>query len=373
MTLHSTKNDISMLLVEDQADTREQLSQMLTAQGYRLLLAENGREGLKLFRSQSPEIILTDIMMPSMSGLEMARLIREEAPGAQIIVMTAFSDTRYLLEAIDIGINQFVIKPIEFNKLLAAIERCIGAIQLEAEALRVKKLEATAILAGGMAHDFNNLLQVILGYICLAKQHAEHGSKVHQLLGVAEKSSGQARELGQRLLTFASGGEVSTHGTHLGRLITTAVEAALKGGNVTLELDLPADIHPAQIDETQMRQVISHLTANALEAMPCGGTLQVAACNLNITEKDGLPLPPGEYVRVTFRDTGKGIPPENMERIFDPYFTTKQMGSQKGMGLGLAICQAIIRKHEGIITAESRPGEGAAFHIYLPVVESFEF
>lgn len=361
---------ISLLYVEDDDVTRDLLAHMLTARGYRVLTAGNGREGVDLFRRHSPEIVLTDIMMPTMNGLEMARLIREEAPDTQIIVMTAFSETSYLLDAIDIGINQFVIKPVEFSKLEAAIERCIAAIQLEAEALRVKKLEATAILAGGMAHDFNNLLQVILGYICLAKQHAEPDSTVHRLLDVAETSSGQARELSQRLLTLARGGEASRHGTHLGRLIKVCVDAALKGGNVTPELDLPADIRPAKIEETQIKQVIAHLTANALEAMPNGGTLRVAARNLNISEKDGLPLPPGEYVHVTFRDSGRGIPAEHLGRIFDPYFTTKQMGSRKGMGLGLAICHAIIRKHGGVITAESRPGNGAVFHFYLPVAES---
>jgi signal transduction histidine kinase len=113
--------------------------------------------------------------------------------------------------------------------------------------------------------------------------------------------------------------------------------------------------------------VFSYLTANAIEAMPTGGALLVSASGCSISDTDGLPLLPGEYVHVTFRDTGKGIQAENLVRIFDPYFTTKEMGSQKGMGLGLSICHAIIRKHNGVITAESQPGQGATFHIYLPV------
>jgi len=369
MILNPTQHDISMLYVEDDDATREQVGRMIKTRGIRLLMAENGQEGLDLFRRHKPDIILTDIMMPLMNGLELARAIRKEAPGAQIIVMTAFSETSYLLEAIDVGINQFVVKPVDLNRLFAAIERCISVIKLEADALRAKKLEATSILAGGMAHDFNNLLQVILGYICLAKQKIDPGSPAYRLLNASEKSTEQACELSQRLLTFAKGGDSSMHSAQLEQLIVASVDAALNGTTVTSEFNLQADTPLVKIDEAQIRQVISHLTVNAIEAMPNGGTLRVAVEGCTITEQDILPLPPAEYVHVTFRDTGKGIHPENMGKIFDPYFTTKEMGSQKGMGLGLAICQAIIRKHKGILTAESQPENGATFHIYLPATK----
>lgn len=495
MADNPSPHDITVMYVEDEAGTRDQVGRMLGSYGYRLLMAEDGREGVELFRRHRPDITLTDIMMPVMNGLEMARTIREEAPDAQIIVMTAFSDTNYLLDAIDIGINQFIVKPVEFNKLQSAIQRCItmigmqrriqeqterirmlsnaleqspsmalitdtqGAIEyvnhkfcevtgfaadevmgktprilqsgetppdvyrdlwttilgghewhgvlknrgktgdffweyssispltsadgtitkfiktaediterrkLEAEAHRVKKLEATAMLAGGMAHDFNNLLQVILGNISLAKQRAEPGSIVHSLLDIAEQSSGHARDLSQRLLTFAKGGDISMHAAPLDRLIRSGVETALNGTAIDCELDLPPDIPVVNIDEMQIQQVITHLTVNALEAMPDGGELRVAASACTVSEGNESSLPPGEYVHLTFSDSGRGIQPENLGRIFDPYFTTKQMGSKKGLGLGLAVCHAIIRKHNGMITAESQPGEGTTIHIYLP-------
>lgn len=498
MTDNPPMHDISVMYVEDEAGARDQVWRMLASCGYRLFMAENGREGVELFRRHSPDITLTDIMMPVMNGLEMARTIREEAPDAQIIVMTAFSDTDYLLDAISIGINQFIVKPVEFNKLKSAIQRCItiirmqrriqeqterirmlsnaleqspsmalitdtegtieyvnnkfcevtgfavdevlgktprilqsgetpadvyrdlwttilggrewhgvlqnrckngdffweyssispltsadGAItkfiktaediterrKLEAEAHKVKKLEATAMLAGGMAHDFNNILQVILGNICLAKQRAEPGSIVHNLLDIAEKSSGNARDLSQRLLTFAKGGDISMHVAPLERIIKCGVEETLNGSTIDCELDLPPGVPAVNIDERQIQQVVTHLTVNALEAMPEGGKLRIATTVCSFSGEDESALPPGEYVHVTFSDSGGGIQPENLGRIFDPYFTTKQMGSKKGLGLGLAICHAIIRKHNGMITAESAPGEGTTIHIYLPAAK----
>ncbi|QEM69187.1 hypothetical protein FO488_14135 [Geobacter sp. FeAm09] len=122
------------------------------------------------------------------------------------------------------------------------------------------------------------------------------------------------------------------------------------------------------MDDTQMERTFANLTHNAVEAMPHGGTVRVEGENVTLGEQDTLSLPAGEYVHLAFHDTGIGIPPENLPRIFDPYFTTKEMGSQKGMGLSLALCHSIIRKHKGAITAESTPGKGTTFHIYLPAL-----
>lgn len=376
MTHNLTPGDIRILLVEDDYTTKALLCPILKSRGFQVLLADNGLEGLELFRKHQPDIVLTDLMMPYMNGLEMARNIRGESPDAQIIVITAYSNTNFLLEAIDIGINQFVLKPVELPKFNTAIEQSINAIKFitvqriqEAEELKSKKLEAIGILAGGMAHDFNNLLQVILGNITLAKLDAEPGSKVRMYLETAEKSSGQACKLSRRLLSYARGGEAFMQVTPLAPFITSGIEDAFRGTAITRELDLPVNPLEVKIDKTQIQQVITHLSLNALEAMPMGGTVRVKAGTCKICKKDGLPLSPGAYAHISFHDTGIGIPTENLGRIFDPYFTTKEMGSRKGTGLGLAICHTIIKNHNGVITAESQPGEGSTFHIYLPVAD----
>lgn len=367
--------DISLLYVEDEASTREQVSRILATRGYRMTVAEDGEQGLELFRKQTPDIVLTDIMMPGLSGLEMARTIRNLSPETQIACMTAFSDTSYLIEAIDIGINQFVLKPVEFQRLFNALDRCQEMVELrkrqkilEADSLRTNKIEAIGILAGGIAHDFNNLLQVILGYVSLARMNAEPGSKTESLLEIVEQASGSARELSSRLLTFAKGGNACMKVTQLRQHLKDAVEAELNSTPaIKLLLDLPDDLPLVMLDADLIRQVFATLVTNAREAMPQGGSLNVSASAVTLPALNNLTLPPGDYLHLLFEDSGVGIPPENMPKIFDPYFTTKEMGAQKGMGLGLAVCYSIIKHHNGHIHAESGPGEGTRINIYLPV------
>jgi signal transduction histidine kinase len=341
-------------------------------------VAEDGEQGLEMFRQLLPDIVLTDIMMPKMSGLEMSRAIRLQSPDAQIVCMTAFSDTGYLIDAIDIGINQFVLKPVEFLRLFTALDRCQEMVELrkrqivlEAENLRTKKIEAIGILAGGMAHDFNNLLQIILGYTSLARMKAEPGSKTEALLAIAEESSESARELSSRLLMFAKGGDMFKIPTRLTQLIRESLETELDSSPAVILLqDLPDTLPLAKVDVDQLRQVIANLVSNACEAMPEGGTLQVSASATALTETNNFGLLPGEYLHVYFKDSGTGIKPENLPNIFDPYFSTKEMGCQKGMGLGLALCHSIIKHHNGHIFAESTPGVGTCLHIYLPVSQT---
>ena len=367
--------DISILYVEDEASTREQVSRFLAGRGYLLTVAENGQQGLELFQKQPSDIVLTDIMMPELNGLEMSRAIRALSPETQIACMTAFSDTSYLIEAIDIGVNQFVLKPVEYQRLFTALDRCQEMVELrkrqkklEEGSQRTKKIEAIGILAGGIAHDFTNLLQVILGYVSLARMNAEPGSKIESLLSIVEQTSESARELGTRLLTFARGGNACMKVTQLRQYLKEDVEAEL-GPNPEIKLffDLPDDLPPVKIDPDQIRRVITSLVTNAGEAMPNGGTLQVSVSATTLAAANNLALSPGEYLHIIFEDTGVGIPPENMPKIFDLYFSTKEMGCQKGMGLGLSICYSIIKHHNGHIQADSRPGEGTRIHIYLPV------
>ena len=367
-------SDICILYVEDECATREQVARVLASRGYKLILSENGRQGLDAYREHLPDITLTDIMMPQMNGLEMARQIRVINPEAQVICMTAFSETDYLIEAIDIGINQFVLKPVEFARLLKALDHCHEIVNLrkrhrilEAEHQRTRKLEAIGVLAGGIAHDFNNLLQVILGYVSLARMSADPTSRTAELLKVAENTSGTARELGKRLLTFAKGGDAPKQLTDLTPLIKDGLSAELDGTSVSCEADLPDNLPHLDIDVAQFKMVIAHLFINARESMPQGGTLQVSASTCNLADKNEFALAPGEYLHLVFKDSGCGIAPENLPKIFDPYFSTKQMGSQKGMGLGLALSHSIIRHHSGRIQAESEPGVGTTIQIFLPV------
>ena len=367
---------ISLLYVEDEATTRRQVSRALAARGYRLTVAETGEQGLALFRDQTHDIVLTDIMLPGLNGLEMAREIRSLSPEIQIACMTALSDSRLMIEAIDIGINQFVLKPVKLDRLFTALDRCRKVVELqkhnqlmEAENLCAKKSEAVAILAGGMAHDFNNLLQVIVGYISLARREAEPGSKTDSLLAVVEEYSEEARNLGARLRMLGGRCGAQMQPAHIGELLKDEVTAGLSTTSITQTVDLPDGLPRVKLDKSMIQQVISHLVTNAREAMPEGGVLHVSVSTANLPAVNTFGLPQGNYLQVAFTDTGPGITPDHLPKIFDPYFSTKEKGCQKGSGLGLSLCYSIIKSHNGHIQAESRPGVGTSIRFYLPLCQ----
>ncbi len=238
---------------------------------------------------------------------------------------------------------------------------------MEAELARAQKLESIGLLAGGIAHDFNNILTAIFGSLALAKMDTIPDSPVFTRLSSAEDHCMKAKALTRKLLTYSRGGSPQRKTASIANVIRDAVSFALSGKNVACHFELPEGLWAAQIDEGQMHQVVHSLVSNACEAMPQGGSIEVSAENASLT-KDQIPsLPGGHYVKWHVRDHGVGISQEHMKKIFDPYFTTKQMGSVKGMGLGLAICYSIVKSHEGIITVESAPGVGTTFTVYIPV------
>jgi PAS domain S-box-containing protein len=237
--------------------------------------------------------------------------------------------------------------------------------KLEEESLKSQKLESVGVLAGGIAHDFNNLLTSIMGNIYLAKTLAEPGGKLTKRLDEAEKASKRAANLTQQLLTFSRGGEPIRRCASIEQLVRDSVSFVLRGSNIRCEISIPDDIWPVHVDCGQINQVINNLIMNADQAMPDGGLMSVSVMNVIIGQREATSLSPGKYVKVSVQDRGIGIPPSDLGRIFDPYFTTKA----KGSGLGLSSVFSIIKKHGGDITVDSRLGEGATFHFFLPAWE----
>ncbi len=232
----------------------------------------------------------------------------------------------------------------------------------EEEALRASKLEALGLLAGGIAHDFNNFLTSILGNVSLAKLKVQDQDELARLLSLAEEGCLKAKDLTYQLLTFAKGGSPVKKPSSVGDIVRETVSFCLRGSNVKWEIEVDQDLWLVDLDPTQFSQVLTNLVINAKQAMPEGGLLRVLARNKEIKTWIPGPLPPGKYVEVVVEDTGEGIPEEYLDKIFDPYFTTKK----EGTGLGLAISYAIIKKHGGHIRVESEHGEGTTFFIYLP-------
>ena len=239
---------------------------------------------------------------------------------------------------------------------------------LEREMQRLERLEAIGVLAGGIAHDFNNLLMGMLGNISLIKTQMEPENGAYKYIEELERVVIQARSLTQQLLTFSKGGSPVRKATNLKDLIQKTTRFVLSGSNIKTEFHIPDELLPANVDEAQIAQVITNIVINARQAMPTGGKLVIKAENVRIEEQQLLFLKPGHYVKLIIQDTGIGIPKEHINRIFDPYFTTKQ----KGSGLGLTVVYSIIKNHEGYITADSELGKGTTFEIYLPAIPKKE-
>jgi PAS domain S-box-containing protein len=235
----------------------------------------------------------------------------------------------------------------------------------EVERRKAETLEQLGLLAGGIAHDFNNLLTAIIGNISLASLLLPVGDEMAARLIDAKNASLRARDLAQQLLTFARGGAPIKKTASIGKLIQDTVSFSLRGSHNRSEFQFGADLWPAEIDPGQISQVIANLVVNADQAMPNGGLLRVSCENFRYTSSTTPPIPdlaPGDYVRISIRDEGVGIPEEYLKRIFDPYFTTKP----KGSGLGLATTYSIIKNHNGLIMVESEVHSGSTFTLYLP-------
>ncbi len=234
--------------------------------------------------------------------------------------------------------------------------------RMEGELLRVQKLESVGLLAGGIAHDFNNILTTILGNISMAKMQVKRGDEMFELLSEAEMASTRAQALTKQLLTFAKGGSPLKETASIKDILKESSIFVLRGSKSNCEFLIAEDLWPAEIDVGQISQVINNIVINANQAMPKGGIIQIAALNLMINGRHGLPLKPGRYIRISIIDQGIGIAQNHLLNIFDPYFTTKQAGS----GLGLATSYSIIKKHDGHISVESQLGVGTTFDVYLP-------
>jgi len=238
---------------------------------------------------------------------------------------------------------------------------------LESELLKSQKLESIGRLAGGIAHDFNNLLTAILGNISLVKKFLPAGDRLLDKVVQVESASLQASDLANRLITFSKGGKPLVRTVAPVELLKKSVNFALSGSNVRCDFSISDDLWSIEADQGQIGQAIQNIIRNAREAMPAGGIVSVFAENITDVPEEVPFLKKEKYIRISITDQGEGIPEENLDKIFEPYFSTKKAGTQKGMGLGLAICYSIIKKHQGYITASSETGAGATFYIYLPV------
>lgn len=234
--------------------------------------------------------------------------------------------------------------------------------RLEQEIMHINKIESLAVLAGGIAHDFNNLLTAILGNLSIAKINLQRKNDCAIYIDRIEEATHKATGLTRQLLTFSKGGDPIKKTESVKEMLNTELSFMLTGSKVKGSASVQSDLWNVEVDIIQFSQVIQNLIINALQAMPDGGNISIAAENFTDLSDTALPR---NFIKISISDTGCGISPENINRIFDPYFTTKSNGS----GLGLASCYSIIKKHGGRIDVSSEMGSGSTFTIFLPATD----
>lgn len=314
-----------------------------------------GRSVFEFAHDDSMEKIQKDFLEAS-SGIVsseepvMAQIVSEQGRVAEVEVKS------YPLSCISNGrvVIQTVIQSKENTNII------------EEKLMEANRLDMLSTIAGGIAHNFNNFLAVMLGNIALCKKNAGKVDDITSTLDCIENSILQAKHLSQQLLVYAREGVPVRKTVSVEQLIRDITKFTLSGTSVYGEVAISEKLCPVNINEGQIAQVLNNLLINAMQAMPEGGTVTVEACTIKsdracreIPLTDGAK---GDFLKLSVRDEGVGIPESVMDNLFKPFFTTKK----EGVGLGLATSLSIIKKHDGHINVLSEPGKGATFNIYLP-------
>ena len=245
--------------------------------------------------------------------------------------------------------------------------------QLEKKLIHAQKMEAIGTLAGGIAHDFNNILSAVIGYSQLALRDVPADTRLYRNLEQILVAGTRATDLVRQILTFSRQGEKELKPIQIAPLIKEALKMLRSSLPTTIEIvhEINPDVDNVMADPIQIHQIIMNLCTNAAQAMEDeGGRLVVSLAQVRLAQRDLRLHPglrPGEYVQLAVEDTGKGIPAEIMENIYNPYFTTKEKG--KGTGLGLSVVHGIVQSYHGAVYAYSEPGHGATFKVYIPAIK----
>ena len=244
--------------------------------------------------------------------------------------------------------------------------------KLQTQLQQAHKMEAIGTLAGGIAHDFNNIVGIILGNTELAIDDVPEGNPAQLNLKEVRTASLRAKDVVRQLLSFARKTKLEKKPANIIPIIKESLKFLRSSIPTSIEIrqNIAKDVDTILADPTQINQILINLCANSHHSMPDGGVIVITLKNIELDEDTSdqcSKLNPGRYVNLAVSDTGHGISQEKIDRIFDPYFTTKEVG--KGTGMGLAVVHGIVKGHNGLITVESELGKGTTFSIFFPVVE----
>lgn len=286
--------------------------------------------------------------------IQRQRFLKYAAYGIGLFLVIVF----YTRLRLKIKVNRKLNKEIEDRKLA------------EAELMKSIKMETVGILSAGIAHDFNNLLTIISLNLEMIEESVLQKEPIPvSVLEGAKNATTQAADLVKSFITISEGGWITKTETHFENILKYTIREIPELSNIPLTISIDDDVKSVSADERQLRKVAMCILMNAVDVASNPGVekkIDIVAQNCSLKGENLWGLPQGEYVYLSISDNGKGIPPENLDKIFDPYFSTKQRGTQKGMGMGLAVSYSIIKRHNGHIAISSTPGKGTTVEIFIP-------
>ena len=360
-----------VLVVEDNMDMNRFVAAVL-GQHYQVATAFDGKEGLDMALAFHPDLIVSDVMMPRMSGERMVRALREhrEISDVPIIMLTAKADDALRVDLLKEGVHDYLDKPFSAEELLARVGARIRARQRQEAALKALRREMEELLkqhvasqtAAAIAHELNQPLSAIASYTEAALRLLQAGNRApdklqHALAGAAAQAQ-RAGKVVRELLQFFRGGETVIEGVDLARAIKRALAVVKEDGHDAIDavVDFAPDVRPVQANRLQVEKVLVNLVCNGLDAMRAAG---VSRQTITIKVRTA---PDCDMAQVTVQDRGPGLNEEEARRIFTPFYTTKPTG----IGMGLSISRALVEANGGRLWGEPSPGRGASFHFTLP-------
>ncbi|MFP4031388.1 MAG: sensor histidine kinase [Desulfococcaceae bacterium] len=372
-----------ILIVEDSPAIAAKLEWTLEKFGYQSAgRAVSGKEAVAMALSAEPDLVLMDIELEGdMTGIQAAERLRAEGE-FPLVYLTSHADDESLAQAQRTAPYAYLVKPFKDRELRAAIETALHRHRLEqrlkdreSALRRALKHEAVCTLAGGMAHEFNTVLSIILGNAEMAMEDVPSHWPVHKNLEQIRLASLRGRDAVRQLLVFMKkpeGGKPTLDPAAVLLESIRAIRPAIPA-HIRLECRFAPDGGHVAGDPAQLHQVLRNLVDNAVRAVrdkAGGGRIEVALDRATVseTEMEGEDKGPasGDYYRLRVTDDGVGIPETDLERVFDPYFTTRETG--EGVGMGLAVVYGIVRSHGGFVQIRSDPGEETAVEVFLPTV-----
>ncbi|MBF0226967.1 MAG: response regulator [Desulfobacterales bacterium] len=386
--------DINILIVDDNPFNLKLLAAILSEKGYKVRPVPNGNLALSAARAIHPNLILLDINMPGMSGYEVCQELKDDKLTADIpiIFITVKDEIADKVRGFDLGAVDYITKPFHPKDVLARVEthvklRHLQRIlnnknivleneikerkRLELQLRQAHKMEALATFSGGIAHDFNNILSIILGNTELAMDEVLEYSSSREYLENVRKASLKAKNIILRLLSATRHIKKEYKPQNFALLVKEALEKIhlLLPENVTIKESISDLFESVEADPKQILEMMLELCKNSLDAIGDNvGIIEIFLSKVVLDEKEislFKDLKPGTYIEFKISDTGCGITKENIEYIFDPYFTTGDIAVKSGMGL--AIVNSIVRSHEGAISVSSEEGKGTTFRAVFPI------